>query len=560
MRKTEAHEGCSVLTLVMAQLNPLVGDIPGNTALVIEYARRAVRDHGADVVIFPELMLTGYPPEDLLLRPSLDLRVSRAIDEIRTAQLSCHIIFGYPGREDGQLFNMLGVIHGGRLVARHRKNLLPNYQVFDEKRYFAAGDDTCLLDIAGLPVALSICEDLWQPGPMARAAAAGARCMISINSSPFHRGKLQERQAVLKQRATEGQMPVVYLNQVGGQDELVFDGGSMVVDDQGTVVLQCPEFREALQAFQLAYSPEGKVTVSAPEHYRPRPALSELAGIYEALVLGVRDYVRKNGFQGVVLGLSGGIDSALTLAVAVDALGSEHVHAVMMPFAYTSQMSLDDARAEAETLGVDYRVIPISAMYDSFMQALEGEFAGLAPDLTEQNLQARCRAVILMAISNKKGLLVLTTGNKSELAVGYSTLYGDMAGGFDVLKDVPKMTVYALARYRNQQYGDSPQGVIPDRVIERPPSAELAPDQVDEDNLPPYEILDQILGLYIEEDLSAHDIVARGFDEQTVNRVLRLVDINEYKRRQAPIGVRVSKRGFGRDRRYPVTSGWKLGE
>lgn len=548
----------SRLTLVIAQVNPLVGDIPGNTSLLLDSAWRALSDHDADIVVFPELMLTGYPPEDLLLRPSLDRRIDTAIRAICDAALPCRLVFGYPGREQGKLYNMLAVIHAGRVEARHRKQCLPNYQVFDEKRYFTPGEGPCVLDVEGIPLAFSICEDMWEPGPMSQAAGAGARVMISINSSPFHRGKLHERREVLAARVREGSMPLVYLNQVGGQDELVFDGGSMALAADGEVVLQCPEFRPTLQSLELVADSAGQVSLAPPRDYSPHQPLDELGSIYNALVLGVRDYIDKNGFSGVVLGLSGGIDSGLTLAVAVDALGAERVHAVMMPYEYTSRMSLEDSEAESRTLGVSYRVIPIAGMYESFMTGLADEFSGLEPDLTEQNLQARCRAVILMAISNKKGLLVLTTGNKSELAVGYSTLYGDMAGGFDVLKDVPKMTVYALADYRNRHFDGGP--VIPQRVIDRPPSAELAPDQVDEDNLPPYEVLDEILARYIEEDLSAHAIIEQGYTEADVYRVLKLVDINEYKRRQAPIGVRITRRGFGRDRRYPVTSGWKPGE
>lgn len=543
------------LNVTLAQLNPLVGDIPGNTRLIIDTCRRAIEEQQADMVVFSELMLTAYPPEDLLLRPSLDIRIGNAIAEIKAAALPCYIVFGYPGREAGKLFNMLAVIHRGEILGLYKKCCLPNYQVFDEKRYFTAGTLPCVLDVQGTPIAFSICEDMWESGPMRDAAAAGARLMVNINGSPFHRQKLEERRAVLKQRALDGNMPIIYVNQVGGQDELVFDGGSMALDAGGDVLLQAPEFCESLLPLELDLLND-RVELRPPQQANRSP-LGMLESVYEALVLGTRDYVNKNGFKGVVLGLSGGIDSALTLAVAVDALGAERVHAVMMPYTYTSQMSVEDAEQEANNLGVGYRVIPISDMYESFMTGLAEEFVGCKADLTEQNLQARCRGVILMAISNKKGLMVLTTGNKSEMAVGYSTLYGDMAGGFDVLKDVPKMMVYALARYRNERQS---QEVIPQRVIDRPPSAELAPDQVDEDNLPPYDILDQILELYIEEDLSAHAIIEKGFEEGTVNKVLRLVDLNEYKRRQAPIGVRISKRGFGRDRRYPVTSGWRLGE
>lgn len=540
------------LTIVMAQINPLVGDIPGNTQLVLQHAEAALATHRADVVVFPELVLTAYPPEDLLLRPSLDLRIRKALDALCAAKLPLYMVVGYPGREDGHLYNMLAVIHAGRIVGTYRKQCLPNYQVFDEKRYFREGNTPLVLDIGGIPVGFTICEDLWEQEPMQGTAAAGARLMININGSPYHGNKARERVALLQQRVREGRMPVVYVNQVGGQDELVFDGASVAVDRDGTVQVQAAQYEEQLLPVVVQTAPDVRILpgqrTSWPEGE---------AELYGALVLGLRDYVNKNRFKGVVMGLSGGIDSALTLAIAVDALGRERVQAVMMPFAYTAQMSIEDAEAEARALGVEYGVIPIGAMYDSFIGALQQEFAGRGPDLAEQNLQARCRGVVLMAISNKKGLLVLTTGNKSEMAVGYSTLYGDMAGGFDVLKDVPKMQVYALARYRNR-IGAAP--VIPQRVIDRPPSAELAPGQVDEDNLPPYPVLDRILELYVEQDESADAIVARGFERSVVEKVILMVDRNEYKRRQAPVGVRISKRGFGRDRRYPITAGWKPGD
>jgi NAD+ synthase (glutamine-hydrolysing) len=540
----------SGLRVVMAQINPLVGDIPGNTDLVIRMAEEAISRYAPDIVLFPELVLTAYPPEDLLLRPSLDGRITAALDEIKARLLPVPIVVGHPGRHKGQLYNMLSVIHYGEMIASYHKQCLPNYQVFDEKRYFQAGTEACLINLKGIPVALTICEDLWQPGPMAQAAAAGAKLMLNINGSPFHVHKVRDRLSVLQTRVTEGGMPIVYVNQVGGQDELVFDGASMAIDADGTLKVLAPAFEEDLIVVDIDQGPQGLTIQSGQLHTEQCLESS----IYKALVLGTRDYVNKNAFKGVILGLSGGIDSALTLAIAVDALGPSRVRAVMMPFHYTSTMSLEDAESEAKVLGVEYSVIPIETAYDSFMTTLAQEFAGLPVDLAEQNLQARCRGVILMAISNKRGLLVLTTGNKSEMAVGYSTLYGDMAGGFDVLKDVPKMMVYRLAHYVNELAGTQ---VIPDRVIERPPSAELAPDQVDQDSLPPYPELDEILSLYIENDCSIDDIVAAGFDKATVQRVTRLVDINEYKRRQAPVGVRISKRGFGRDRRYPITNGWK---
>jgi NAD+ synthase (glutamine-hydrolysing) len=541
----------SHLYLTLAQINTLVGDIPGNTAKVLASARAALAQGPVDAVIFPELTLTGYPPEDLLLRPSLDLRIERALNEIIAAKLPVALIVGYPRSKNGQLFNMAGVIADGQLIAEYAKQQLPNYQVFDEKRYFAAGDSAVVFNLKGIPTALSVCEDIWYPQPMAQAKAAGAQLMISLNASPYHQRKQLEREAIVAQRAREGAMPVVYANLVGGQDELVFDGSSVVVDASGATQFRAPAFDEGDFPVVLDCSSTG-VAVS-PQSLAPIP--ENTAAVYQALVLGMRDYVNKNRFKGVVLGLSGGIDSALTLAMAVDALGADRVEAVMMPFRYTSDLSKNDAADEAARLGVRYSSISIEPMYEAFMAALSDEFAGTKRDTTEENLQARCRGVLLMAISNKKGYLVLTTGNKSEMAVGYSTLYGDMAGGFDALKDVPKTLVFALSRYRNTL---SP--VIPETVITRPPSAELAPDQKDEDSLPPYDVLDRILELYVEQDFSAEAIIREGFVREQVERVVRLVDINEYKRRQAPVGVRISQRGFGRDRRYPITSGWKLGD
>src|SRR5690606_31125064 len=393
--------------------------------------------------------------------------------------------------------------------------------------------------------------DIWHSEPMAQAKEAGARLMFNLNASPYHQGKQEEREQLLAIRARQGNMPIIYTNLVGGQDELVFDGGSLAVDAQGQVCFRAPGFQEGLFALSLDVDASGQITL--PQQVMS-PLLDRLSSIYQALVLGMRDYVNKNRFKGVVLGLSGGIDSALTLAIAVDALGADRVEAVMMPFLYTSELSRTDAADQAARMNVSYRSISIEPIYDAFMTGLEPSFEGKPRDTTEENLQARCRGVILMALSNKTGYMVVTTGNKSEMAVGYSTLYGDMAGGFDVLKDVPKTLVFALAEYRNTL-----AEVIPPSVITRPPSAELAPDQKDEDNLPPYNILDQILALYVEQDASAEQIISQGFERAVVERVLRLVDLNEYKRRQAPIGVRISQRGFGRDRRYPITSGWRIG-
>jgi NAD+ synthase (glutamine-hydrolysing) len=539
------------LTIVLAQMNPLVGDIPGNTRKVIEWARRAESEYGADVVVFPELTLMAYPPEDLLLRDSVERRVRRALAEIQAANLNITIVVGYPLLKKGKVMNGAGVLRGQSLLGEYGKQCLPNYQVFDDKRYFTAGSEPCLVEINGIQTAILICEDVWEPGPVAQAKAVGAQLILNLNASPYHVDKLNERRQVLRARVEENALPIVFVNQVGGQDELVFDGGSMVIDAAGELCLQAPTFVEGLYPV-IAMAANQSVTI---EKQTVSPDQSSLASIYQALVLGTRDYVDKNGFKGVVLGLSGGIDSALVLAIAVDALGKDRVEAVMMPFRYTSDISQSAAEEEAKLLDVRYRCISIESIFDAFMSALQPEFEGLSRDTTEENLQARCRGSLLMAISNKKRYLVLTTGNKSEMAVGYATLYGDMAGGFDVLKDVAKTRVFELAKYRNTQ-----SYVIPQIVIDRPPSAELAPNQVDEDSLPPYPVLDRILAAYIEADQSAEDIIAQGFDRAMVERVLHLVDLNEYKRRQAAVGPRITKRGFGRDRRYPITSGWKIGD
>jgi NAD+ synthase (glutamine-hydrolysing) len=542
----------ATLDILMAQLNTRVGDFEGNADRVLAVARRAVAEKREPVIVFPELTLSGYPPEDLLLRPSLEGRVQRALGRLRRElPAEAVVVLGYPRRVDGRLYNMAGVLRGGELVAEYAKRCLPNYQVFDEKRYFAHGNSPAVLEIAGVPVALSVCEDIWEEAPILDSAAAGARLLLNLNASPFHRGKQRERQEVVGARARTAGIPVVYVNQVGGQDELVFDGGSFAVAATGEVMASAPGFREAECWVRVNVDETGHASLAGTT----AEPLDDLPATWEALVLGVRDYVQKNGFPRVVLGLSGGVDSALTLAVAVEALGADRVEAVMMPFRYTSSMSVEDAAEQSRLLGVRHSVISIEGAYNAFMAALAPHFEGLAADTTEENLQARCRGVLLMSLSNKSGALVLTTGNKSELAVGYSTLYGDMAGGFDVLKDVPKTLVYALCRYRN-----SLGPCIPERVIDRPPSAELAPDQRDEDSLPAYPVLDDILERYVERDESAEAIIAAGLPREQVERVVKLVDRNEYKRRQAPIGVRITRRSFGRDRRYPITSAWLPGD
>ena len=547
----------SRLALYLAQVNPLVGDIDSNTDLVLGVVEKA-KAAQATLVVFPELVLTGYPPEDLLLRPSIGHRIARSLERVRAATQGICVVLGYPASAPkGKLFNAAGVFENGKKIAEYHKRHLPNYQVFDELRYFVPGESAVVFSHRGVPVALNICEDIWFSQPASEAADAGAKVIINLNASPFDIYKHENREKEVALRSRECSLPIVYLNQVGGQDELVFDGASLIVDQGGNKIFQAPMF-DSWQGRVDLIQEEGNswCLQQADSSYQPiTPRLEADEMVYKALVNGVRDYTNKNGFKGVVLGLSGGIDSALTLAIAVDALGPDRVEAIMMPFRYTSDLSRDLASDQACRQGVTYRSISIEPMYEAFMQALTEEFENLPVDATEQNIQARCRGIIQMAVSNKKGLLVLTTGNKSEMAVGYATLYGDMAGGFDALKDVPKTLVYQLARYRNRI-----EEVIPIDVIERAPSAELAPDQKDSDSLPDYDVLDAILLRYIERDESAEQIVAQGYNREDVTRVIRLVDLNEYKRRQAAVGVRISSRGFGRDRRYPITNGWKMGD
>ncbi|MBK1644290.1 NAD+ synthase [Thiocapsa imhoffii] len=543
--------------LRVAQLNLLVADVTGNAERVIAAAAQARQDR-VDLLVFPELTLTGYPPEDLLLRPELTRRVERAVARIRAECHGVTLVLGYPLNAVGGLYNVAGVLRDGQVLGEYAKQHLPNYSVFDEKRYFQPGTGPLVLDHLGIKIGLSICEDIWQEEPTRQAAAAGAQLLISLNASPFHAGKRLLREDLVARRAREQALGVVYANLVGGQDELVFDGGSFATDSRGHIRARASLFAEdllTLEVEDLLASAAGDVhqglPLAASGSTADAPEEEDLASLYEALVLGVRDYVRKNGFQGAVLGLSGGIDSALTLAIAVDALGADVVEGVLMPSRYTSDMSNQDALEEAERLGVKTRCIGIEPAFNAFLSMLEPAFAGYPADVTEENIQARCRGIILMAMSNKTGRILLTTGNKSEMAVGYATLYGDMAGGFAPIKDVPKQLVYRLAHYRNRR-----APVIPERVLTRAPSAELRPDQTDQDSLPPYELLDPILRLYIEEDESVEQIAARGFPVEVVRRVTRMVDRNEYKRRQAPPGVRISNRAFGRDRRYPITSGF----
>jgi NAD+ synthase (glutamine-hydrolysing) len=536
------------LRIALAQLNLFVGDVAGNTQRIIASSAEARDRLRADLVLFPELSLSGYPPEDLLFHAGLRQQVKTALDRVRQETSGINVVTGYPEYVDEDIYNSAAVLRDGKTVANYRKQELPNYAVFDEKRYFKSGRDSCIVEIKGIRVGLIICEDVWFPNPARAAKDHGAQLIVVINGSPYSLRYQERREEVVRERVRETGLPIVYVNLLGGQDELVFDGGSFVMNAQGEVVQRVPPYVEGLFPVDIDLI-DGRA-VPRPAHIEP--PLSEEASVYGALVMGVRDYVNKHRFPGIVLGLSGGIDSALTLAIAVDALGSDRVHAVMMPSRYTSQMSLDDAAAEAKTLNVRYDVISIETMFAAALESLKDVFAGRQPDTTEENIQARCRGLLLMAISNKTGRMVLTTGNKSEMAVGYATLYGDMAGGFAPIKDCSKMLVYRLANYRN-----SVSPVIPQRVIDRPPSAELRPDQKDSDSLPPYDVLDAILELFIEDDLSVDDITARGFDRETVGRVLDMVKRNEYKRRQAPPGVKISARAFGRDWRYPITSGYK---
>jgi NAD+ synthase (glutamine-hydrolysing) len=537
------------LRIALAQLDFLVGDVQGNATRIISTARQARADHQADLVVFPELALSGYPPEDLLFHRGFRRQIDAGLERVRHEVSDVAVLVGYPEYDGADIYNSAAILAGGQQLANHRKLELPNYRVFDEKRYFKAGQRPTVAVVNGYRIGVCICEDIWEPRAAQLAGAGGAELLLVINASPYQLHKQREREAVSRARVRDVGLPLVYLHLVGGQDELIFDGNSFVMDASGDIVRRMPAFDEGTWLATFERDALGK---AVPQPGPVAPELSDEESVYRALVLGVRDYVNKHGFPGVAMGLSGGIDSALTLAIAVDALGAGRVHAVMMPSRYTSQMSLDDAEEQARLLGVQYSLISIEDMFEATLAALKDEFAGRPRDATEENIQSRCRMLLLMGISNKTGKMLLTTGNKSEMAVGYATLYGDMAGGFAPIKDCSKQLVYRLAAFRNSR-----GAAIPLRVIERPPSAELRPDQKDSDSLPPYEILDAILEAFIEEDLSVDEIVARGFERATVARVLDMVKRNEYKRRQAPPGVRVSRRAFGRDWRYPITNGYR---
>ncbi len=539
------------ITVALAQLDLIVGDVQGNADRIIEYAARARKKLRADLVVFPELSVCGYPPEDLLFHSGLRRRVDDAIYRIRDAVRDIAVLIGFPEYDDQDIYNSCIVFKDGKQLAHYRKQVLPNYSVFDEVRYFTPGNHASVFSLNGIRIGLNICEDVWQPGPAQMTRAAGAELIIAINGSPYELGSQEQRETVLRGRVESAGIPAIYVNMVGGQDELVFDGGSFVMDAHGEIVLRAPPFEEGMYAIELTAAAAGIV----PSPADIEPLLPEVESVYKALVCGTRDYVNKHGFPGVVLGLSGGIDSALILAIACDAIGADKVRALMMPFRYTSNMSQEDAATQVETLSVQYDVVPIEPLYEASITLLKKLFADRKEDVTEENIQARCRGLLLMAVSNKTGRMLLTTGNKSEMAVGYATLYGDMAGGFAPIKDCSKTLVYRLARYRN-----TISEVIPQRVLTRAPSAELKPDQKDSDTLPNYDVLDPILEAFIEEDLSVNEIVERGFERDVVIRVLEMVKRNEYKRRQAPPGIRISSRAFGRDWRYPITSKYSFPE
>ncbi|HXF66973.1 MAG TPA: NAD+ synthase [Burkholderiales bacterium] len=555
------------MKIAIAQLNATVGDLAGNVERIASFAERA-RRAGADLMVTPELAICGYPPEDLLLRPDFLLACERALAELAARVKGVTLVVGHPRVASGKRYNSASILQDGKVAGVYDKQRLPNYTVFDEERYFEPGGAPCVFGMNGVNFGVNICEDTWgaqavtdvrsrdarlginicadswhADAPRA-ARAAGAGVLLVLNASPYHMKKQHLRQDVMRRRVEETGLALVYANLVGGQDELVFDGGSFVLNREGKVTHQLPLFEEALGLVTLTDGDPQPGEIAAPL------ALEE--EVYRALITGVRDYVEKNGFPGVLIGVSGGVDSALTLAIAVDALGAERVRAVMMPSQYTADISVQDAREEARALGVRYTEIAIKPIFDAFLKALAAEFEGLAPDVTEENLQSRIRGTLLMALSNKTGALVLTTGNKSEMGTGYATLYGDMAGGFGVLKDINKTMVYRLANYRNRI-----SRVIPQRVIERAPSAELRPNQTDQDSLPPYPVLDAIMEAYVENDLAPEEIVAQGYAPADVERVVGLVRASEYKRRQAPIGIRITPRGFGKDWRYPITNKYR---
>lgn len=535
--------------IALAQFSPHIGNLEANAQKMLEQANEAKKQN-ADLIIFPELSSIGYPAEDLLLRPSLTKRTQQVFEQLKTVK-DIVMVFGFVNQtEDGQRYNAAAVMKDGQVLGVYNKQNLPNYSVFDEKRYFTEGHQHLVFEYLGHKFGVLICEDVWSLSTVQQLAQLNVETALVLNASPYEVGKPQHRVETMSALAKQMNLNLVYANQVGGQDDLIFDGTSFVIAKNGSVVLQAESFKESLYFAEYEAEQQTFKANALP------PALDTMAEIYQSLVMATRDYVQRSGFPGVILGLSGGIDSALTLAIAADAIGSDKVQAVMMPYTYTAQISVEDAAEQAKSMGVTFGIAEINPIVNSFMQTLYPFFGNSPADATEENLQARARGTLLMGLSNKFGNLVLSTGNKSELAVGYCTLYGDMVGGFAVLKDVYKTIVFELAKYRNS-ISDKP--VIPERVITRPPSAELRPDQKDQDSLPPYDVLDAILYAYIEEDMSQDDIIAKGFDAEVVAKVIRLVDFNEYKRRQGAIGPRISSRAFSRERRYPIMNGWKAG-
>ena len=533
------------ISVGIIQENPIVGDIEGNLNLAISAIEDLSSNGSPDIFLFSEMFITGYPPEDLILRDDLLKYAYDAVKKLSAVKPESFVVIGYPKKEGDLIYNCAGVLRNHSIITEYKKQELPNYEVFDEKRYFEPGSSPGIFEVSGLRVALSVCEDIWHEKVIKQAYDNKADLILNINASPYHLKKIENRKELLINHSSKYSLPIVYANQIGGQDELVFDGTSMAIDGRGKQVIQLAKFKKDLKTIIF----EDKEGCLEAHSEMIIPDDNELEEVYQALVVGVRDYIEKNKFPGAIIGSSGGIDSALTAAIAADAIGADKVRTFMMPFEYTSDMSIEDAAELANNLGIKHSTIPIGQIYDSFSCSLEDEFSGKEKDITEENLQSRCRGVILMALSNKSGDLVLTTGNKSETAVGYSTLYGDTAGGFCVLKDVPKTMVYELSKYRN-----TISKVIPERIIERPPSAELAPDQKDSDSLPDYDILDKIIELYVEQDKSKEEIANIGVDKKIVDRVIRLIDLSEYKRRQAPLGVKITSRGFGKDRRYPITN------
>ena len=539
------------ISIVLAQLDLAVGDISGNTKLIIDSCEKAKNQHNADLIIFPELSISGYPPEDLLLHSGFKRRIKNALNIIKEEVAGISALIGFPDYSDDSIYNACAVFRDKEEIVKYRKEALPNYSVFDEKRYFTSDEQPTVFELKGKKIGINICEDIWHKSAAMKVKELGAEIIIVINGSPFEKDGQSKRENIVKQRTLQTGLPIVYLNMIGGQDELVFDGSSFIMSKNGEIKYRATSFEESMDLFEFELINNECVPIKSNISSKLRVEES----VYKALVRGTKDYIEKHKFSGVVMGLSGGIDSALTLSIACDAIGSDKVRAVMMPYLFTSAMSLEDAQSQADILNIKYDILPISSLYDSTTDLLQPIFLNSENDSTEENIQSRARGLLLMAISNKTGSMLLTTGNKSEMAVGYATLYGDMAGGFAPIKDCTKTMVKKLAKYRN-----TISEVIPNRVIEREPSAELRENQHDSDSLPPYDVLDPILEAFIEEDLSVEEIVKRGFERETVTSILEMVKRNEYKRRQAPPGVRISSRAFGRDWRYPITSGYTFPE